>query len=90
MNRFKIISLVVALLMAQLSYAGHYHSVDEQHTETECFLCVHASQLDNAVANDYLIVTNCLLSHSPIVADRQAIQFSQHILFDPRAPPLFS
>lgn len=90
MDRFRIISLVIALLAAQFSYASHYHSVDEHHSETECFLCIHGSFLDNAVPTDHLIVTNSLLSESFHVAGIVQFQPTQNKLFDSRAPPLFS
>ena len=87
MDRFRIISLVIALLAAQFSYAGHYHSVDEHHPETECFLCIHASFLDNAVPTNYLIATNSLLSENFSVVDNEVVQFTHNKPFDSRAPP---
>ena len=87
MDRFRIISLVIALLAAQFSYAGHYHSVDEHHPEIECFLCIHASFLDNAVPTNYLIATNILLSENFSVVDNEVVQLTHNKPFDSRAPP---
>jgi len=87
MDRFRIISLVITLLVAQFSYAGHYHPVDEHHPVSECFQCIHASFLDNALPANFLITTNSLLSESLCVDDNKVVQFTQNKLFDARAPP---
>ena len=87
MDRFRIISLMIALLAAQFSYAGHYHSVDDHHPETECYLCIHASFLDNAIPTDYLVATKSLLSEILSVADNEVVQLTQNKPFHSRAPP---
>jgi len=87
MERFKIISLIIALLATQFSYAGHYHSMDEQHPETVCFLCIHASFLDNAIPADYLINIGVSLPDSPTAIDKRGISFTQYNVFNSRAPP---
>jgi hypothetical protein len=90
MDNFRIISLVIALLVAQFSYAGHYHSADEHHAAAECVLCIHASHLDNAVVNDYLVIFTIPLSGHVDVAGNESVQSSRNTFFDSRAPPLFS
>ena len=87
MNRFRIISLVLALLAAQFSYAGHYHSADDSHSEAECFLCIHASHLDNAIPASDLTHTSHLSSGIFLITDDQLVQLSQYHAYDSRAPP---
>ena len=88
MDRFRIISMVIALLAAQFSYAGHYHSVDEHHAEAECVLCIHASHLDNAVPNDHQVTSTKPFSERVDVAGNESVQSTRNTLFDSRAPPL--